>query len=173
MARRKKSEIEVKQAQMTPVQRLSAMKSGRIDKEYLSELIMSYKFKKSLDSTFPVPRELAEISLIIIDKTLGNFRWRSYTDDWKEDMRGKAIEHVLKYIHNYDSVKSSESSQNKDPYYYIGMIVTNAFRQSWKKSNERREHMMPLNDDILYNYDNSDEFNSTFKQSKWDGNYVD
>ena len=39
MARRKKSEIEVEQAQMTPVQRLSAMKSGRIDKEYLSELI--------------------------------------------------------------------------------------------------------------------------------------
>ena len=171
MARRKKSEIEAEQAQMTPLQRFNAMKSGRIDKEYLSDLIMAYKFKRSLDPSFPMPRELAQMALLIIDKTLGNFRWRSYTEDWKEDMKGKAIEHVLKYVHNYDSVKSQESSQNNDPYYYIGMIVTNAFRQSWKKSSERSKCMMPLNDEILYQFDNSEEFNFTLKEAKWDINY--
>jgi hypothetical protein len=170
MARRKKSEIEAEQTVMTPVQRFNAMRNGRIDKEYLSDLIMEYKFKRSLDVTFPMPRELAQIVLLIIDKTLGNFRWRSYTEDWKEDMKGKAIEHVLRYVHNYDSVKSLESSQNNDPYYYIGMIVTNAFIQSWKKSNERSKCMMPLNDEILYQFDNSEEFNHTLNQVKWYGN---
>jgi hypothetical protein len=47
MARRKKSEIEAEQSVMTPLQRFNAMKNGRIDKEYLSDLIMAYKFKRS------------------------------------------------------------------------------------------------------------------------------
>lgn len=171
MTRRKKSDIEQNTEPMTAAQRFNAMKNGRIDKEYLSELIMEYKFKRSLDPTFPMTRELAQMALLIIDKTLGNFRWRSYTDDWKEDMRAKAIEHVLRYVHNYDSIKSAESSQNNDPYYYIGMIVTNAFIQSWKKSSERSKCMMPLNDDILYQFDNSEEYNYTLKQANWNTHY--
>lgn len=164
MARRKKIEEE---PVLTYAQRLSAMRNGRIDKEYLSELIMQYKFKRSVDSTFPMPRELAEVALIVIDKTLGGYRWRGYTEDWKEEMRGKAIEHVLKYVHNYDAVKSSQDSKNKDPYYYIGRIASNAFIQSWKKCDEYSSATIPLNDDILHSYDNSDEYNVTLKSIKW------
>jgi len=164
MARRKKQESAI---DMTYAQRISAMKSGRIDKDYLSDLIMAYKFKRSVDPTYPMPRELAEVSLIVIDKTLGSFRWRGYTEDWKEEMRGKAIEHVLRYVHNYDAVKSSQDSQNKDPYYYIGRIATNAFIQSWRKCEAYSKSTLPLNEDILQEYDNSAEFNETIKQAKW------
>ena len=97
-------------------------RNNKIDTIYLSDLVMDYKLKKSLDSEFPMPKELAEVVLIMIDKMLGSPSWRGYTPDWKEEFRGRAIEHVLKYGHNFSPEKckngknvliSSESLEKK------------------------------------------------------------
>lgn len=143
------------QAELPIKQRLQSMRNGRIDKTYLSELVTSYKFKKNLDPTYPMSRELAEVVLIIIDKMLGSASWRNYTDDWKEEFRGRAIEHVLKYAHNFDSEKSKTGKN--DPYNYFAMIISNAFIQSWKKCKVYSDNNVLLNDDILYTASTWDE----------------
>ena len=81
---------------------LAEMRNGRIGKEYLQSLVMDYKFKKKIDSRYSMPRELAEVVIIIIDKMLGSPSWRRYSEDWKEEFRGRAIEHVLKYALHLD-----------------------------------------------------------------------
>jgi hypothetical protein len=125
------------------------MREGRIDKCYLRELVMDYKFRKKLDKTFPMPDDLAEVIVIVIDKIMGAPRWRRYTDDWKEEFRGKAIEHCLKYAHNFDPTKSS-SGKGDDPYNYFAMIATHAFMQSWKKCKAYSDANVSLNPDVLY-----------------------
>jgi hypothetical protein len=164
MPRRKKltDEEKLEQAAPQPItfdQRIKSMRTGRIEKEYLSDLVMAYKFKKNIDSTYPMPRELAEVVLIIIDKMLGSASWRNYTDDWKEEFRGRAIEHVLKYAHNFDPEKSK--SGKNDPYNYFAMIISNAFIQSWKKCKAYADSNVLLNDEILYNVESWDELYET------------
>lgn len=144
------------QANMTYEQRLQQMRTGRIEKAYLLELVMNYKFKKKIDEAYPMPRELAEVVLIIIDKMLGSASWRNYTDDWKEEFRGRAIEHVLKYTHNFDP-KKSKNGKGNDPYNYFAMIIHNAFVQSWKKCKAYSENNVLLNDEILYNAESWDD----------------
>lgn len=134
---------------------LSEMRNGRIGKKYLNDLVLDYKFKKSLDENYPMPTELAEVVLIIIDKMLGSSSWRGYSDDWKEDFRGRAIEHVLKYAHNFDPDKSK--SGKNDPYNYFAMIIGNAFIQSWRKCKTYSDNNVILNDDLIYNQNNWEE----------------
>ena len=83
---------------------------------------------------------------------LGSGRWRRYTEDWKEEFRGRAIEHVLKYGHNFDALKS-KNGRNNDPYNYFAMIIGNAFKQSWKKCKIYSDNVMTYNQD--YSYENS------------------
>ena len=135
-------------------EKILEMRQGRIDKAYLLELVMDYKFKRSLDSEFPMPSELAEVVLVIIDKMLGSNSWRKYSDDWKEEFRGRAIEHVLKYTHNFDPVKNKVGKDGKpsknDPYNYFAMIINNAFIQSWRKCKNYTETNVIINYDLMY-----------------------
>jgi len=126
-------------------EKLLEMRHGRIDKKYLLELVMDYKFKRKLDPGFPMPSELAEVVLIIIDKMLGSNSWRKYSDDWKEEFRGRAIEHVLKYAHNFNPEKCKN-----DPYSYFAMIIGNAFIQSWRKCKTYTETNVIINYDLMY-----------------------
>ena len=135
--------------------RLSEMRYGRIDRTYLLEHVMNYKFKKNLDADYPMPKELAEVVLIIVDKMLGSPSWRKYSDDWKEEFRGRAIEHVLKYAHNFN-LEKSKTGKN-DPYNYFAMIIGNAFIQSWRKCKTYTDNNVILNHDLLYN------------ENSWDG----
>lgn len=161
MARRKKLTKEEaaaeskRQREMPIAERLQSMRTGRIDKTYLTELVVDYKFKRKLDESYPMPHELAEVILIIIDKMLGSSSWRNYTDDWKEEFRGRAILHVLKYAHNFDPEKSKTGKN--DPYNYFAMIISNAFIQSWKKCKVYSDNNVLLNDEVLYNANNWDE----------------
>ena len=126
-------------------QRLEQMRKGRIEKQYLQKLVLDYKFNKQLDLSYPMPRELAEVILIIIDKMLGSGNWRNYSDDWKEEMRGRAIEHVLKYTHNFDPIKSKN-----DPYNYFAMIISNAFIQSWRKCKNWTDNNISINHEVAH-----------------------
>jgi len=131
---------------------LAEMRNGRIERGYLKELVIDYKFKKQVDPTYSMPRELAEVVIIIVDKMLGSSSWRNYTDDWKEEFRGRAIEHVLKYAHNFN-MKKCNGGKN-DPYNYFAMIITNAFIQSWRKCKAYSERNILLNPEMLYNENN-------------------
>ena len=156
MPRTKKIEEPVINKHKDYDKKMSEMRYGRIERSYLLELVMDYKFKRKLDSDYPMPRELAEVVLIIIDKMLGSASWRKYTDDWKEEFRGRAIEHVLKYAHNFDPEKSKTGKN--DPYNYFAMIIGNAFIQSWRKCKTYTDNNVILNHDLLYN------------ENLWDGN---
>jgi len=126
--------------------RLEQMRHGRIEKTYLLELVMDYKMKRQLMPTYPMPTELAEVILIIVDKMLGSGSWRNYTDDWKEEMRGRAIEHVLRYAHNFNPIKVKN-----DPYNYFAMIIYSAFVQSWRKCKTYSEQNVALNEEVIHN----------------------
>lgn len=133
--------------------RLAEMRNNRIDKKYLLGLVMDYKWKKKLEPTYSMPRELAEIVIIIVDKMLGSGSWRRYSEDWKEEFKGRAIEHVLKYAHNFDPEKSK--SGKNDPYNYFAMIIGNAFIQSWRKCKQYSENTILFNQDFSYSNNTS------------------
>lgn len=150
MARPKKDEKKVYSEREIA---LSQMRNGRIDKNYLLKIVMEYKFKKQLNKDFSMPKELAEVVLIIIDKMLGSSSWRGYTGDWKEEFRGRALEHIVKYSHRFDPNKY-KSGKNPDPYNYFAMIISHAFMQSLKKCKIYTENIVVMNDDVLYNTNN-------------------
>lgn len=128
---------------------LAEMRNGRIERSYLKSLVMDYKIKKKINPDYSMARDLAEVLLIIIDKMLGSPSFRGYSEDWKEEFRGRAIEHVLKYGHNFDATKSK--SGRNDPYNYFAMIISNAFVQSMRKCKTYSEHNVVMNPDMIYN----------------------
>ena len=128
--------------------RLSGLRTGKIAKNYLMPMVMQYKSIKKKVPKASMPRELAEVMLIIIEKNLGSPSFRRYSPDWKEEMRGRAVEHLLKYSHNFDPAKCAEGKD--DPYNYFAMIANMAFVQSLKKLKTHSEHTVIINHDVLY-----------------------
>ena len=156
MARRKKEEDNFFVSDRE--RRIAKLKSGKISKDYLSPLVMQYREMKKVNPRAQMPRELAEVILIIIDKNLGSPSWRRYSPDWKEEMRGRAIEHLLKYSHNFDPAKCAAG--NDDPYNYFAMIANMAFIQSLKKLKQHAEHTILINHDVLYSESQWAEYES-------------
>ncbi len=111
--------------------KLREMRNGKIERRYLLGLVVDYKRKRLFEPQFPMPR------------------------DWKEEFRGRAIEHVLKYAHNFNPIKS-ETGKTNDPYYYFSRMITNAFIQSWRKCKTYTDDNVLLNHDLLYNDNNWD-----------------
>jgi hypothetical protein len=145
--------------------RLAGMRNGRINTKYLTELVLDYKFKRKLDKNYSMPTELAEVILIIIDKMIGSSAWRSYSEDWKEEFRGRATEHVVKYAHNFNLVKC-KNGKGSDPYNYFAMIIKNAFIQSLRKCKLYSESMVLMNNDLVYNenqWSESQDFNPNLR----------
>ena len=157
MSRKKKSEDAIYVSDRD--QRLSNLRTGKISKEYLLPMVMHYKSLKAINIRAQMPRELAEVILIIIDKNLGSPSWRRYSPDWKEEMRGRAIEHLLKYSHNFDPQKCAAG--NDDPYNYFAMIANMAFIQSLKKLKMHSDHTIIMNHDVLYNETQWAQFSET------------
>lgn len=145
---RKKKEEEPKEYSPREL-RLANLRNNKIDTVYLSDLVMDYKMKRTLDKEFPMPKELAEVVLIMIDKMLGSPSWRGYTPDWKEEFRGRAIEHVLRYGHNFSPEKCKNGKN--DAFNYFAMIIVNAFVQSLKKCRIYSENNILMNHDVIYN----------------------
>lgn len=121
------------------------MRQGRIDKAYLLELVMDYKFKRTVDKDYPMPSELAEVLLIVVDKMLGSNSWRKYSDDWKEEFKGRAVEHLVKYAHGFNPEKCKN-----DPYSYFARMVNNAFIQSWRKCKTYTDNNVIINYDLMH-----------------------
>lgn len=129
--------------------RIAKLKNERINTKYLSDLVMDYKLKKSLDKNHSMSNELAEIVLVMIEKMIGSPSWRNYTPDYKEEFRGRAVEHVIRYAHNFSPEKCKKGKD--DAFNYFAMIIVNAFIQSLKKCKSYSANNIHINHDIIYN----------------------
>ncbi len=148
MPRKKKVEPEKKEYTEREV-RLSNLRNDRIPNDYLTRLVLEYKAARLKNPKCVMSSELAEVFLIIIDKMLGSSRWRGYSPDWKEEFRGRAIEHLVKYGHNF-SPEKSQNGRGKDAYNYYAQMVFRAFAQSWKKCKIYSDNNININHDIIY-----------------------
>lgn len=136
------------------------MRSGRIDKKILTNLLVELRDKRrKYGNDYPVSNALGYVFNVVIDKNLGNHKWRGYTNDWKQEMRDRAIELLIKHSHNFDPEKM-EKAKNADPYYYLGKITFCAFIQAHNKLSARSKkiHFVPLNEGTMSTYSSIDEF---------------
>jgi hypothetical protein len=139
---------------------LSKFKTGRIAKEDLLPMVMKYKAMKELNSKARMPDNLASVMLVIIEKNLGSASWRRYSPDWKEEMRAKAQDHLLRYAHNFSPEKCEAGKD--DPYNYFAMVANRAFIQSLKKLKKHQSHIVMINHDVLYNEMQYNQFAEEF-----------
>lgn len=142
-------------------QTVASMKYDKIDKDYLTRLLLDHKRDVELyGKGYPVSDDLATAIQVVIKKTAGMMSWRKYTDTWKEEMYARAQFCALKYCHSFDPSKMAENSKNKDPYYYLGQIVTRAFMQQVTDLKKKSKYIKftSLNENILHTCVNIDEY---------------
>lgn len=142
-------------------QTVASMKYDKIDKDYLTRLLLEHKRDVELyGKGYPVSDDLATAIQVVIKKTAGMMSWRKYTDTWKEEMYARAQFCALKYCHSFDPSKMAENSKNKDPYYYLGQIVTRAFMQQVTDLKKKSKYIKftSLNENILHTCVNIDEY---------------
>lgn len=136
------------------------MRSGKIDKDILTKLLVELKdCRKKYGKEYPVSEPLGYVFNVVIDKNLGNQKWRGYTPDWKQEMRDRAIELLIKHSHNFDPVKM-QVTKNVDPYYYLAKITFCAFIQAHNKlaARSKKIKFVQLNEGTMNNYSSIDEF---------------
>lgn len=136
------------------------MRHGKIDKEILSNLLVELRDRrKKYGKDYPVSEALGYVFNVVIDKNLGNQKWRGYTPDWKQEMRDRAVELLIKHSHNFDPVKL-QTTKNVDPYYYLAKITFCAFIQAHNKLSARNKKIkfVALNEGTMSNYSSIDEF---------------
>lgn len=142
-------------------QTVASMKYDKIDKDYLTKLLLEHKRDVELfGKGYPVSDDLATAIQVVIKKTAGMMSWRKYTDPWKEEMYARAQFCALKYCHSFDPNKMAENSKNKDPYYYLGQIVSRAFMQQVTDLKKKSKYIKftSLNENILHTCVNIDEY---------------
>lgn len=130
--------------------RMARLRYERIDVDELSRLTIDHCDKKKIDPEYEMTNELGEMIFIIVEKMLGGSQYRGYTPDWKEEMRGKAYEHTVKYIKNFNITKV-KAGQYDAAFNYYAMIITNAFKQAIKQQKAYTEKNKILNDAYGYN----------------------
>jgi hypothetical protein len=132
--------------------RISNLKNNRIEPGYIGDLLLDYSIRKSIKSDYKMSNELAEVIMIIIEKIIGGSNWRGYSEDWKEEFRGRATEHCIKYCHNFSPEKCKNGKD--DAFNYIAMISSRAFIQSMRKCKAYTDKNISLNHDLMYDQQN-------------------
>ncbi|CAL9965183.1 late sigma transcription factor [Vibrio phage K567] len=109
------------------------MKTHYVDNKALYASICEWKeeMKNAEEGVFvPVP-DFVAISIMKISENLTRrYNFSNYTQPWKEEMVGDAIEHCLRYVKNFDTERF------KNPHAYITRICFNAFVQRIKKERQ-------------------------------------
>lgn len=126
-------------------QRMLSYANNRIDKITLEGFIKIHQNNRIKDPDCGVHKYLGEMIIIIVKKTLGSGNWKGYDTETKLQMEELAYIHILKYIHNYNSLKA------KDPYAYACMIITNACIQILKKRKLEWKHFTNGSIDTILN----------------------
>lgn len=145
MPRTSKSKKE-KQNQLPPEQIINLPASQRrehfkkfdINDDLLVTLLERHKKEDRVSEI------LGEIYIAVVDKVAGMPSWRSYSEDWMDEFKGRAMEHLCKYGHNFKKEKSKRDATN-----YLIQVCWRAFQQSLKmcKANHEKEGI-ELNQEI-------------------------
>lgn len=128
--------------------RLSKLKNERINPVYLSDLLMDHKLKRAVDPNYKMSDEMGDVLLVMIEKTIGSSGWRGYSPDWKEEFRGRAIDHLVRYSHGFNPEKCKNGKG--DAGNYLIKIIVSAFIQSLNKCKAYSENNIHINHDIIY-----------------------
>lgn len=80
--------------------------------------------------TGQMSNELGRMIMLIADNLLRHGSFHGYTQEWKEDMKGRAIETVIKYGRNFESIKKAAPR----PFPYLTMIIRNSFLVAIKQN---------------------------------------
>jgi hypothetical protein len=159
-------------ARMLPYKEECKAVGERIKAEMAGTAPKSVINAKVKEAVKAIPRpemdgRLGKIISIIVDKVLGGPRFSGYTAEWKEEYRGLALEHCVRYVHNYNPEKCAKSKSG-DPYNYIKKTIRSACFQKWDDLDKRSSHMqmVPLDEGILHSCIALDQYAGTVKNEK-------
>ena len=96
----------------------------------------AYEIAKKKKERAPIPEYIGKCFLIMSQK-MSNHRWfMNYTQHWKEEMIGDAVENCCMYLYNFDPEKSP------NPFAYFTQVIYYAFRRRLDK--ERKQQYIKL-----------------------------
>ncbi|MCK9428439.1 MAG: hypothetical protein M0R17_00330 [Candidatus Omnitrophica bacterium] len=80
----------------------------KVKREYvnpveLREEILKHIFNKKINEDYVMDKKLAVMCMKIIDELFEKGNFRGYHSGWKYEMKSKAYENLIRYIHQYDS----------------------------------------------------------------------
>lgn len=103
-----------------------AKKKNYVDNAALYETMCQWKNDLKTNPTARIPESIGEAILLIATNKIRRHNTVGYTQLWKDEMIGDAVEYCCRYIHNFDT------NQYTNVYGYIGMICENAYSQRLK-----------------------------------------
>lgn len=74
-----------------------------VDPEELHEELIKHIFNKKINPEHIMHRKLAVLCMKITDELCEKGNFRGYFNGWKYEMKSKAYENIVKYVHQYDS----------------------------------------------------------------------
>lgn len=109
------------------------------DLQYVSSLYMTPRYSKE---------RFGKMLMLIIKNLAVKPSFSGYTDNWKDEFFGNAIEKVLLYSHNFDeNLLSKRTGKKSKAFAYITQICFNAFIAI---INERKREQKQLKDMVPY-----------------------
>jgi hypothetical protein len=117
-----------------------------IDPTELHTELIKHVFNKKINPDYVMDKKLAIMCMKITDELFEKGNFRGYHSGWKYEMKSKAYENLVKYVHQYDSTFVDM------PDFFVNWIY--------------RAHILKM-EAFFREYNlNMDEFNSTLKEVK-------
>lgn len=111
--------------------------SNYVDKKRMHEELKDWLKNRPNDK---MPEYVGWAIMQIAEGFSRRHNWRGYTEAWKENMRGAAIENCVRYARNYNYEKYS------NPHAYFSFVTENTFKNVIKK--EKRIHAAKLGETL-------------------------
>lgn len=130
---------------------MAKQKNNYVDKGELYTVMCEWKNQLKNDPNARIPEKLGEAILLIAHNQIRCHNTFAYTQSWKDEMIGDAIEYCCRYLHNFDTEKYT------NVYGYISQICRNGFAQRIKieKTNTAVKYKYFINEAL--DYENEDQ----------------
>jgi hypothetical protein len=129
-------DIEFESVEPTEAELQKAPEHYVDNKELQREFVIYYEKKKKWlaegkPGVPPLSHKIGAAILQIANRRTYSWNFISYTQHWKEEMIGDAVETCVRYAHNYNPEKYN------NPFAYITQLVTNALKQRIKTEKKK------------------------------------
>lgn len=101
------------------------------NKELYAEFVDYHERCKKAGEKLPLTNKIGHAILAISERRAYSRNYLNYTNAWKEEMIGDAVDICCRYVHNFNPEKSN------NPFAYITQLVNNAYIQRIKR--EKRQ----------------------------------